>query len=401
VREGVATYVSDVTLFDGRSVKRKAGVLVSEGRIGWVGPHARAPRAVRDADEIEGRGKTLTPGLIDCHVHLCFDGSADFAGEAREMTTDAAATVKAVRNAARTLNHGVTTVRDMGGRGDSVIQVARGVERGLLAGPRILAAGRALTITGGHGHQIGFAREVDGPDGLRRAVREEIRAGASAIKLVATGGVLTPGITHDFTAFTQEELDAAVDEAHSWSRMVGAHAIGPEGIVRAVRAGVDSIEHGSMLSAEGARLMKERGTFHVPTISAIRGIVDHADEVPAYAVEKATALVELARDGFRRSLRGGVRIACGTDAGTPFNPHGNTLVEIVRMVEWGMTPLQAMRSATSNAAALLRLPYVGVVAEGAAADLVLFGANPLEDIRAVLEPALVIRGGELVAGSMS
>jgi imidazolonepropionase-like amidohydrolase len=396
----VPTYVSNVTLFDGRTVKERAGVLAEDGRVAWVGAHARATRSARAADQIDGRGKTLTPGLIDCHVHLCFDGSADFAGEAREMTSDAAATVKAVHNAARTLDHGVTTVRDLGGRGDSVIQVARGVERGLLAGPRILAAGRMLTITGGHGRQLGVAREVDGPEGLRRAVREEIRAGATAIKLVATGGVLTPGITHDFTAFTQEELDAAVDEAHSWSRVVGAHAIGPEGIVRAVRAGVDSIEHGSMLSAEGARLMKERGTFHVPTISAIRGIVDHADEVPAYAVEKATALVELAREGFRRSLRGGVRIACGTDAGTPFNPHGNTPIEIVRMVEWGMTPLQAMRSATSHAAALLRLADVGMVAVGAAADLVLFGSNPLDDIRAVLEPAAVIKGGELVARPM-
>ena len=394
----VPTYVSNVTLFDGRTVKQRAGVLVGEGRVAWVGAHARAPRSARDADEIDGRGRTLTPGLIDCHVHLCFDGGADFAGESREMTTDAVATVRAVRNAARTLEYGVTTVRDLGGRGDSVIQVAVGVERGLIGGPRILAAGHALTITGGHGHSVGFAREVDGPDALRRAVREEIRAGATAIKLVATGGVLTPGITHDFTAFTQEELDAAVDEAHSWGRVVGAHAIGPEGILRAVRAGVDSIEHGSMLSAEGARLMKERGAFHVPTISAIRGIIDHADEVPAYAVEKATALVELAREGFRRSLRGGVRIACGTDAGTPFNPHGNTLFEIVRMVEWGMTPLQAMRSATSSAAALLRLDGVGVVAEGAAADLVLFGSNPLEDIEAVLEPAIVLKRGEIVDG---
>ena len=395
----VPTYVSNVTLFDGRTVKQRAGVLVDEGRVAWVGAHARAPRSARDADEIDGRGRTLTPGLIDCHVHLCFDGGADFAGESREMTTDAVATVRAVRNAARTLEYGVTTVRDLGGRGDSVIQVAVGVERGLIAGPRILAAGHALTITGGHGHSVGFAREVDGPDALRRAVREEIRAGATAIKLVATGGVLTPGITHDFTAFTQEELDAAVDEAHSWGRVVGAHAIGPEGIIRAVRAGVDSIEHGSMLSAEGARLMKERGAFQVPTISAIRGIIDHADEVPAYAVEKATALVELAREGFWRSLRGGVRIACGTDAGTPFNPHGNTLFEIVRMVEWGMTPLQAMRSATSSAAALLRLDGVGVVAEGAAADLVLFGSNPLEDIEAVLEPAIVLKRGEIVAGA--
>ncbi len=393
------TYVADVTLFDGRRSRSKTGVLIDGGRIAWVGSHTRAPKAARSADAVPGRGKTLTPGLMDCHVHLCFDGSADFAAEAREMPTPASAAVKAVANAARTLEHGVTTVRDLGGKGDATIQVARGVERGLIPGPRILAAGQALTITGGHGHGVGFAREVDGPDAVRRAVREEIRAGATAIKLIATGGVLTPGITADFTAFTPEELGSAVDEAHAWGRVVGAHAIGSAGILRAARAGVDSIEHGSMLTAEGARVLKERGTFHVPTISAIRGIVDHPDEVPAYAVEKATALAELAREAFGRSLRAGVRIACGTDAGTPFNPHGNTTNEIVRMVEWGMTPLRAMRSATSDAAELLRLEHVGHVAEGSAADLVLYDADPLEDIAAVRKPALVWKAGELVAGA--
>lgn len=389
----MSTYVADVALFDGRTLRTRSGVLVSDGRVEWVGAHARAPRAARAAHEIDGSGKTLTPGLIDCHVHLCFDGGADFAGEAREMTSDAAAAIKAVRNAARTLEHGVTTVRDLGGRADAAIQVARGVERGLIPGPRILAAGRALTITGGHGHNVGIAREVDGPVAVRAAVREEIRAGATAIKLIATGGVLTPGITADFTSFTQEELEAAVDEARSWGRVVAAHAIGPEGILRAVRAGVDSVEHGSMLTTEGARLMKERGTFHVPTISAIRGMVEHPDEVPAYAVEKATRLADLARDAFRRSVRVGVPIACGTDAGTPFNPHGNTTREIVRMVEWGLTPLKAMQAATSNAARLLRLQDAGVVAEGAAADLVLYDENPLERIEAVLKPAVVLRAG--------
>jgi imidazolonepropionase-like amidohydrolase len=210
--------------------------------------------------------------------------------------------------------------------------------------------------------------------------------------------VLTPGITHDFTAFTQEELEAAVDEAHSWGRVIGAHAIGPEGILRAVRAGVDSIEHGSMLTVEGARLMKELGTFHVPTISAIRGMVEHPDEVPAYAVEKAMKLAEVARDAFRRSIRAGVPIACGTDAGTPFNPHGNTTHEIVRMVEWGLTPLRAMRAATSAAADLLRLPSVGRVVEGAAADLVLYDANPIEHVEAVLKPAMVMKAGTVLAG---
>ena len=395
----MATYFASVALFDGRTLKTKQGVLVADGRIRWVGAHARAPKAAAAATEVDGRGMTLTPGLIDCHVHLCFDGSADFAGEAREMTTDAVATVKAVRNAARTLEHGVTTVRDLGGRGDAVIQVGRAVERGIVPGPRILAAGRALTITGGHGHTLGIAREVDGPDAVRRAVREEIRAGATAIKVIATGGVLTPGITADFTAFTPEELEAAVDEARTWGRVVAAHAIGPTGILQAIAAGVDSIEHGSMLTAEGARLMKERGTFHVPTISAIRGMVEHPDEVPAYAVEKATMLADLAREGFRRSIRAGVRIACGTDAGTPFNPHGNTPLEIVRMVEWGLTPLKAMRAATSGAAELLLTPEVGTVEVGKAADLVLFGASPLEDIRAVLEPRTVMKAGAIVAGA--
>lgn len=395
----MATYFASVALFDGRTLKTKQGVLVADGRIRWVGAHARAPKAAAAATEVDGRGMTQTPGLIDCHVHLCFDGSADFAGEAREMTTDAVATVKAVRNAARTLEHGVTTVRDLGGRGDAVIQVGRAVERGIVPGPRILAAGRALTITGGHGHTLGIAREVDGPDAVRRAVREEIRAGATAIKVIATGGVLTPGITADLTAFTPEELEAAVDEARTWGRVVAAHAIGPTGILQAIAAGVDSIEHGSMLTAEGARLMKERGTFHVPTISAIRGMVEHPDEVPAYAVEKATMLADLAREGFRRSIRAGVRIACGTDAGTPFNPHGNTPLEIVRMVEWGLTPLKAMRAATSGAAELLRTPEVGTVEVGKAADLVLFGASPLEDIRAVLEPRTVMKAGAIVAGA--
>lgn len=397
---GIGTYIANVTLFDGRGVRRRAGVLISDGHVRWVGPHARAPRAAGTADEVDGAGKTLTPGLIDVHVHLCFDGSADFAREARETSSDAAAAVKAVRNAAITLAHGVTTVRDLGGRGDAAIQVARAVEQGRIPGPRILAAGRALTVTGGHGHSVGFAREVDGPDAVRRAVREEVKAGATAIKVIATGGVLTPGIAADLTAFTPEELEALVDEAHTWGRGVAAHAIGAAGIVRAVAAGVDSIEHGSMLTAEGARLMKERGTFHVPTISAIRGMVEHPDDVPAYAFEKASALAEVARDAFRRSVRAGVPIACGTDAGTPFNPHGNTPVEIVRMVEWGLTPIRALRAATSEAAALLHRPELGRVAPDAPADLVMFDEDPLEDIGAVAKPALVMKGGEIAAGEL-
>ncbi|HEY7660297.1 MAG TPA: amidohydrolase family protein [Actinomycetota bacterium] len=394
------TYISNVTLFDGRRVRPKAGVLVSGDRVEWAGSHARAPRAARAAVEIEGVGRTLTPGLIDCHVHLCFEGGPDFEGEARTLTATVAV-LRIVRALERNLAAGVTTVRDLGGWGSAACEVGLAVERGEVRGPRVLAAGRALTITGGHGHNIGIARQVDGPDALRRAVREEIRAGATTIKLVATGGVLTPGITADFTAYTADELEAAVSEAHSWGRTVAAHAIGSEGILCAVLAGVDSIEHGSMISPAGARAMKERGTFHVPTLSAIAGIVDHPDEVPAYAVDKARAIADLARDAFRRSVRTGVRIACGTDAGTPFNPHGNAPRELVRMVEWGMTPLQALRAATSSAADLLRAPELGVVAPGAAADLVLFEADPVQDIEALTRPAAVMREGVVVVGASS
>jgi imidazolonepropionase-like amidohydrolase len=395
----MATYFANISVFDGRSLKTKAGVLVANGTISWVGAHARAPREAAAAHEVDGSGRTLAPGLIDCHVHLCFEGSADLEAEARRMTNDAVAAVKAVRNAARHLERGVTTVRDLGGPGHATIEVARAVEAGLVPGPRVLAAGRALTITGGHGHTIGLAREVDGPDAVRRAVREEIRAGASVVKIIATGGVLTPGSTAEFAAFTPEELEAAVGESHAWGRAIAAHAHGAAGILNAVRAGVDSIEHGSMLSPEAARLMKERGTFHVPTLSAFHGILQHADEVPAYAVEKTVALEGEARDAFRRALRAGVSIACGTDAGTPFNPHGGAPVEVVRMVEWGMTPLRAMQAATSVGADLLRLPEVGTIEPGKAADLVLLDADPIEEIDAVLKPAMVMKAGEVAAGA--
>ncbi len=393
----MATYFAGVTLFDGRTVRTDAGVLVSNGTIAWTGANARVPREARAAHEVDSEGKTLTPGLIDCHVHLCFDGTADFAKEAQDLTP-ARAAFKATRNALRHLEHGVTTVRDLGGVASVICEFARAVDEGVAPGPRIVAAGRALTITGGHGHNIGIAREVDGPDAVRQAVREEIRGGATAVKIIATGGVLTPGIAAEFTAFTPEEMEAAVDEAHKRGRGVAAHAIGSPGITAAVLAGVDSIEHGSMITAEAARIMKANGTFHVPTISAIRGIVDHAEEVPAYAVEKAVALAERARDAFRRAARTGVRHACGTDGGTPFNPHGNAPMEIVRMVEWGLTPLKALRAATSEAAELLRLPKVGVVEPGRAADLALFDGNPVDQVDAILKPALVMKAGELVGG---
>lgn len=395
----MATYFANITLFDGRRVRDRVGVLTADGTISWVGAHARAPREASAAAEVEGKGRTLTPGLIDAHVHLSFDGSADFTAEGTGLT-EAKAAMKAVRNLRRTLERGVTTVRDLGGTGTSMCDVAAAVQdRIVWPAPRVIASGLALTITGGHGRGGVFAEEVDGSDGVRAAVRARMRAGARSIKLVATGGVLTPGIDVDFTAFSPEELAAAVDEAHKWGRPVAAHAIGATGIELAVRAGVDSIEHGSQISTETARLMKERGTFHVATICALRGIVDHPDDVPDYALAKGRQILDQARDSFRRAMRAGVRHACGTDAGTPFNVHGSAPLEIQRMVEYGMTPLKALQSATANGAELLRVPEAGTVEEGKAADLVVYDGNPIEDVSVLLQPRLVMAAGEIAVGA--
>jgi imidazolonepropionase-like amidohydrolase len=395
-RKGAATYFAGVTLFDGRTVRAKQGVLVGDdGAIEWVGAHTRTPKAARGAGHVEGAGGTLTPGLIDCHVHLQFDGVADFEREGRELTP-ALATLKAANNVRRHLERGVTTVRDLGGLGSVSCEVGKAVDEGIITGARVLAAARALTITGGHGHNIGVAREVDGADAVRKAVREEIRSGATAIKVIATGGVLTPGISATFTAFTPEELTAAVDEAHKWGRSVAAHAIGAEGILNAVLAGVDSVEHCNHVTPEIIREMKARGTFRSPTICAIRGIIDHPDVVPAYAVEKGRRIEKASAESHARAVRAGVRHVCGTDAGTPFNPHGNAPQELVYMVEWGLSPLNAMRAATANGAELLRVPEVGTVEVGKQGDLVLYDANPVENIEAVLSPRAVWKAGEAV-----
>jgi len=392
----VRSYIPDVKVFDGSRVRTRRGVLLEGARIAWTGPHLRAPREAADAKVIDADGKILTPGLIDCHVHLNFDGAADFAAEAAELTPELGA-LKGAVNARKHLAAGVTTVRDLGGFG--TIALSRAIERGIVPGARVVPAGRALTITGGHGHNIGIARQVDGPDEIRRAVREEIRAGAEAIKVIATGGVLTPGIGATFPAFTVDELAAAIDAAHARGVAVAAHAIGSEGILQAVRAGIDTVEHCVQVTPQIAKEMAERATFRGPTIVALLGIADHEGKAPDYAVVKAKALVEEAKRGHARAIRAGVRHICSTDAGTPFNPHGNAPNEVIAMVDWGMRPLDAMVAATANGAEALRLPDVGRIEAGMRADLVLWDANPVEDPTTLRDARAVWRDGARVPRS--
>ena len=383
-----ATYIADVTLFDGRTIHQRIGVLIEDDRIAWVGRHASAPSEARDVARVEGHGRTLSPGLIDAHVHLAWDGTNDMAAESQGMT-DEVAREKALRNLRRHLAAGVTTVRDLGAPSTVICDIGRD------GTPRVVAAGRAITAPGGHGSGM-FAAEVSGPDEVRDAVRQQVDAGAGVIKLIATGGVVTPGIGVDFTAFSQAELDAAVDEAHRLGVAVAAHAHGAEGIERAIVAGVDSIEHGSQISDEMAEQMKRRGTFHVGTISPGRVMLDRADEIPDYAAAKSREIAPAREASFRRTTRLGVRHAAGTDAGTPFNLHGMLPRELAYMVAWGMTPIDAMRAATANGAELLRLADVGVVEIGKRADLVLYDGNPYEDIEVAAHPSRVWAAGQSV-----
>jgi len=374
-------------------------VVVEDGLIAGRGPEplpASHPAAAERVTPIDGSGHTLLPGLINCHVHLANDGSADTVGQVRDDSVPMS-TIRAVRNLGIALASGVTTVRDCGAADNVAIELARAVSGGLIAGPRILAAGRVITMTGGHGHFVG--READGPDDVRRAVRTELKAGADFIKAIATGGVLTPGVEPDHSGLAEDELLAVARTAHSSGRRVAAHAIGGAGIKNALRAGIDSIEHGFHLDDEALELAVGNGAFLVPTLVALESITANAGRpgMPDWVIRKAEAESGAHRAAFAAAVAAGVNIAAGTDAGTPFNPHGDLARELGLMVEYGMTPLQAIVAATANAARNLDLHHqVGTIEDGKQADLILVPGDPAADIGRLGQIALVMKRGEIL-----
>lgn len=387
--------IHNVSVFDGTGglPMHDAAVVIEHGRISWVGPQASCP--VPTDRSIDGKGGHLLPGLINCHVHLCNDGTADFFAQARD-DSPSLATARAFNSLYETVRSGVTTVRDCGAANGTVVELARAVRDGLVEGPRILAAGRVITMTGGHGHFIG--READGPDGVRYATRLEIKLGADFIKTMATGGVLTPGVTPTQTALQLDELGSIVREAHNAGKKVATHAIGNEGIKNALRAGVDSIEHGFYLDDEALELALDKGTFLVPTLIAVNRIVESGVEggIPRWVVEKAESESGHHRESFGAAVRSGVRIAAGTDAGTPFNPHEALAVEVGLMVEYGLRPIDALLAATKHAAENLGIDHlVGTVEVGKAGDVVIVAGDPLSDVRALSAVRLVAKDGRL------
>jgi imidazolonepropionase-like amidohydrolase len=377
-----------------------AVVVVEGDRIRDVGAGA-APAGARTIDLGD---VTLLPGLIDAHTHLAYDLEGDWPH--REVTeATAEGTVRAVRNARRTVEAGFTTVRDVGASPGFVdVAIMRGVERGWIVGPRVVPAGYSLGITGGHCDATGYVPGVlelgpeqgvaDGVDAVVRAVRYQIKHGARVIKLCATAGVLSFEESVGAQQYTEEEMRAAVEEAARHGIKVAAHAHGTEGIKAAIRAGVASIEHGSLIDDEAVAMMKERGTYLVPT-THLADVID-LDALPPPIRAKAEWIVPRAKENLRRAIRAGVPIAFGTDAAV--FPHGENAKEFAALVERGMTPLEAIRSATTRAADLLGVDDRGAIAPGKLADLIAVEGNPLEDIRTLEDVRFVMLGGNVLKG---
>ncbi|MGI8925020.1 MAG: amidohydrolase family protein [Tepidiformaceae bacterium] len=387
-------------VFDSETRSFRAGVdvLCREGRLAL----GRSESGLAGVEEIDCEGLFILPGLIDCHVHITSAGDPNELNDARKQPAPMRAW-KAAGFARRTLRAGITTVRDLGAIEQLNVHMAKAVDAGLIEGPQIIAAGLGVTMTGGHGHGF-IAREADGPDDVRRAVREQLRAGAKAVKLFASGGVMTPGVDPKSPSFTEEELRAGVEEAHKAFRVVAAHAQANEGIKNAVRAGVDSIEHGVWLDDEAIQLMADRGTYLVPTLTAPHLIAGGGLEagIPAFMVEKAHQVMEDHIASYRAALAAGVRVAMGTDQGTPLSRPGENAQEVLRMAEHGLSPGAAIMAATGWAADLLGIAgECGRACDGLAADLLVLREDPLASLEALRREEsiqFVIKGGRIVRG---
>jgi imidazolonepropionase-like amidohydrolase len=387
--------VRGARLLDGRGLDPvdNAVLVVQDGRVMYAGP----PEGARGFDALPGAvdagGRALIPGMIDAHVHLCANGSPDFAGDQTSMTVERARD-RCGEAALRALEAGITTVRDLGGIDGVTVEAARAQASGRLKGARILTAGEVLTARGGHAHYIG--REISSVAEMIKTVQSLHEAGATCVKVIATGGVLTPGVGAQESAFPPEQLEAAVEESHRLGLRIAAHAIGAEGIAAAVDAGVDSIEHGCFLSDPIIGEMIANPTWLVATLSAPDRIAHGGTEAPQYAVDKSYEVMESQRASFKRAVELGARIASGTDAGTPYNPHGDLWYELKLMHDAGLHLERVLTSATRDAAALLGLGDIGTLEADKIADFVLLDGDPLSDVGAYKRVALVAQNGRIV-----
>ena len=382
-------------------------VLIEGEKIVGVAAGGEAPAGMQ---LIDLGTATLLPGFIDLHVHITGDptsGSGNYFEDIlKRSPIDEAVTAHLY--AQRTLHAGFTTVRNLGSGEYIDVALARAIEHRKLRGPRILASGLAIGATGGHiDGNTGFSPYLefhnatgvaDGVEAVRAKVRDNVKHGAEVIKFMAGAGVLSAEASVGAPQYTQEEMNAIVDESHRWGKRVAAHAHGAEAIRMAILAGVDSVEHASFIDDEGLRLAKQKGTWLVMDVYNDDYILSEYSRLgfPQQMIDKEKLVGRTQRESFRRAVRAGLRMGYGTDAGV--YPHGDNRKQFPKMVEWGMTPMQALRSATSDAAELLGWSdKVGSVEAGRYADLVAVSGDPLADIHALdAQPVFVMKGGEVV-----
>ena len=385
---------------------KDAIVVVENSKISYAGKEVDFHTKIEpDAEVFDLEGATLMPGLIDTHIHLSLDGTPNYFN-LMITETPALAAVRAVRKVKRILQSGFTTIRTMGDKGQIDIAINTAIKEGSIPGPRIQTSGNCLTITGGHGDMFpahvsieGMARIVDGPIESRKAAREQLKAGADNIKLMATGGGMSPG-PGTVPQLTIEEMKAAVEEAEKYDKTTAAHAIGTEGINNALKAGVRTIEHGTFLDEESIELFLEKNAYLVPTLSAFKTLkYGREGGVPEYTIEKVEYYRTAHMKNLQKAIAAGVNVIVGTDAGTPFNYHGESAYELECLVENGLSPMRAIHCATRFAAEALKLENTGIISARAIADLIVVNGNPLDDIKLLQDPGrikMVFRGGDLL-----
>jgi imidazolonepropionase-like amidohydrolase len=374
-----------ITVFSGANIFVGDGRIIDQGSVVVEDGHIlkvteKNISIPAKARSIDLGGYTILPGFIDCHVHLCCDGSPNPIEELLK-SPDAVIALKGEKFARQTLLSGITSVRDMGGYNGVDLILRDAIRSGMIQGPRMLASGSIICMTGGQAWQI--AREADGPDEVCKAAREQIKAGVDIIKFMATGGILTPGVEPDNAQFSVEELHAGIQEAHKAGRRTAAHAQGTQGILNALRAGIDSIEHGIFLNEEVVSWMGEHNIPLIPTLSALYNIEakGEAGGIPSFAVEKVHRAMPAHLESVRLARESGIPVAAGTDAGTPYNVHGDNLRELELLVKVGFSPLEALCSGTQIAAQVLGWDdHLGTIEEGKFADLVVVEGDPVEDI---------------------
>lgn len=382
------TLYKNCTLIDGTGNEPiNNSFTVEDGRIIEIGDNLKADK------EIDLDGKYIMPGLINSHVHITMEPIGDpFVLIMNE--SDAKAAIRGVKNLKKQLKSGTTYFRDLGASNGVDIDLRNAVNEGLIEGAEFKCAGSVVTMTGGHGWPIG--READGVDETRKAAREQLKKGSDLVKIMATGGVMTTGVEPGSPQLSMEEMKAAVEEAHKAGKKTASHAQGTQGIKNAILAGIDSIEHGLILDEEAVDMMYENNTYLVPTLVAPYVIVEKGVEagIKKDSYEKAVSIMESHIKSFKMSYEKGVKIAMGTDAGTPFNTHDMAWMELKLMIEYGMKPMDAIVSSTRNSAELLDiLDDYGTIEKGKFADFLILDENPLENIETLSKINTVYKKG--------